>query len=123
MMSLSRREFTRAAAVAAGQQVYRSEANLVLVRFSVMKGRNFVTDLRAEDVIVTENGLEHRISLFEGPLSTWQERQQVDFRILVDLSGTALPFRPLTGELLRRTLVRTFGQRAVGVNLGSPTIA
>lgn len=55
-MSLSRREFTRATAVAAGQEVYRSEANLVLVRFSIMKGRNFVTDLSAEDVIVTENG-------------------------------------------------------------------
>lgn len=44
-------------------------------------------------------------------MSTWQEKQQVDFRILVDLSGTALPFRPLTGELLRLTLVGTFGQR------------
>ena len=112
-MTLSRREFIRSAAVAIGQQVYQSEANLVLVRFSVMKRRNFVTGLSEEDVIVTENGLEQRISLFEGPLSTWQERQQVDFRILVDLSGTTLPFRPLTGELLRRTLVGTFGQRAV----------
>ncbi len=111
-MPLTRRELLLAT-VGQGQETFRSEANLVLVRFSAMRGRNFITDLTAEDVVVAENGQPQKIALFEGPLSAWQVNQTIDFRVMVDLSGTAMPFRPLTGELLRRTLVGTFGRRAV----------
>lgn len=103
-MPLTRRELLSAAA-GAGQETFRSEANLVQVRFSVMRGRQFVTDLSAEDVVLTEDGKPRKLTLFEGPLAAWQERQAIDFRVLVDLSGSAQQFRPLTGELLSRTLL------------------
>ena len=94
------------------QELFRSESNLVMVRFSAMRGKNFITDLKAEDVVLAEDGLPQRIALFEGPLRGWQEKQEVDFRVLVDLSGTALRFKPLTGELLGRTLIESIRRRA-----------
>ncbi len=94
------------------QGVYRSEANLVQVRFSAMRGRNFVTNLKAEDVVLAEDGRPQKIGLFEGPLSAWQEKQEVDFRISVDFSGSPEHFRPLTAELLSRTLIESIRRRA-----------
>lgn len=107
----SRLDFIFAAAGLAGQDVFKSEANLVQVRFSAMRGRNFLTGLRSEDVVLAEDGRPQRIALFEGPLSEWQGKQDVDFRVMVDLSGTALRFRALTGELLSRTLIETVRRR------------
>lgn len=108
----SRRDFILTAAGSLQPESFRIAANLVVVRFSVMKGRNFVAGLRAEDVVVTEDGREQRIALFEAAGSDWHEQQEIDFRILVDLSGSAKRYRVLTAELLVRALVGVFGKRA-----------
>lgn len=61
---------------------------------------------------MAEDGQPREIALFEGPLSAWQANQAVDFRVMVDLSGSAQQFRPLTGDLLSRTLIEAIRRRA-----------
>ena len=92
-------------AVAAAQETFRVESTLILVRFSAMRGREFVTDLTAGDILLSEDRQAQKIALFEGPLSAWQERVSVDFHLLVDISGTMDPYLALTSDLLRQTLL------------------
>lgn len=106
MIPSSRRDFVASAAAALGQDTFRSEANLVVVRFSVMRGREFVTDMEAGDFVVTEDRQPKTIAFFEKPSDSSAEKTLVDFHLLVDISGTMSPYARLTRGLIQKTLLR-----------------
>jgi VWFA-related protein len=57
----------QAAPVAEAQApVFRTEASLALVRFHVVRKHSYVDDLKAEDVILLEDGLPRKFTVFEG---------------------------------------------------------
>lgn len=106
MIPPSRRDFVAAVAVARLQDTFRSEANLVVVRFSVMRGRGFVADMEAGDFVVAEDPEPQTIAFFEKPSHGSVERMVLDFHLLVDISGTILPCARLTRALIQKTLLR-----------------
>lgn len=87
--------------------VFRGEANLVTLRFSAMKGREFVTDLRREEIAIFEDGKEQTVRLFEVP-----EKGPLDIRVLIDVSGTVSFPNLLPPRLLYEALVDGLGGRA-----------
>ncbi len=105
MIRSSRRDFIAAVAAAMRQDTFRSEANLVVVRFSVMRGREFVTDMEAGDFVVTEDRQPQKIAFFEKPSDSSAEKMLVDFHLLVDISGTMSPYARLTRGLIKKTLL------------------
>jgi hypothetical protein len=48
-------------------RVFSSETNLVLVPFHVVRGEYFAPDVRAEDVLLLDNGKPREFTIFEGP--------------------------------------------------------
>jgi len=71
-----------------GTAVFHTEANLVLVRFQVspQKGK-LISDLRAEDIEVLEDGVPQQIALFEGG-SFYPRTTPLEITLLFDCSGS-----------------------------------
>ena len=62
-------------------QTFRTGTDVVMVDVTVRDGGRMVTDLRAEDFVVTDNGVRQRIDSVESAAVP------IDFTLVVDLSG------------------------------------
>jgi VWFA-related protein len=87
------------------QPTFTTDTNLVVVRFSVMRDRLFVTNLKPSDIILTENDEPRPLALFESPVSGWHPSLEVDLRILIDVSGTVGMMGMLPAKTLRKCLI------------------
>src|SRR6516164_10772510 len=65
--------------------VFQSESALALVRFHVERKHSFADDLKAEDVILLEDGRPRRFTVFEGSVS---RTIPVEMALLFDTSGS-----------------------------------
>ena len=71
------------AAVAAAQQAsFRAQTTLVLLSFHVKQGQNFVRDLEARDVTLSEDGKPRPFTIFDSPAT--QRRMPLEFVLLFD---------------------------------------
>jgi hypothetical protein len=88
----------------------RAETNLVLVRFHVLAGDRYLTDIQKDEVEVLENGERREVSVFEGP-STPTRSRSVHLVVALDVSGSVTPYRPLTSSLLGATVMALMSVR------------
>jgi VWFA-related protein len=69
--------------------VFRTETNLVLVRFHVVRKKFYVDDLKPEDIILLEDGKPRRITFLEGG-RTRARTVPVEMILLFDTSGSVV---------------------------------
>jgi len=84
--------------------VFRSEASLALVRFHVVRKQTYVVDLKPEDIVLVEDGLPRRFTLFEGGQSA-RRTVPVDFTLLFDTSGSVRGRELLTPLVFKESLL------------------
>jgi VWFA-related protein len=79
--------------------IFRTETSLALVHFHVVHKNQFVTNLRPEDVILLEDGVPRKFTLFEN--SMLERKRPVEVTLLFDTSGSVTDaglLDPLTFE-------------------------
>jgi hypothetical protein len=59
---------------------FHAQSNLVILPFQVSRNKHFATDLSAGDVVLLEDGVPRKFSVFEGP----QEHTPVELLLLFD---------------------------------------
>jgi VWFA-related protein len=67
--------------------VFRSDTSLALIRFHVVRKRGYVDDLKAEDVILLEDGAPRKLAVFEGGRLT-PRTIPIEMILLFDTSGS-----------------------------------
>jgi VWFA-related protein len=72
---------------AADTPVFRSDTNLALVRFHVVRKHSYASDLKRDDVILLEDGQPRPIASFEGG-SSGPRSAPVEMILLFDTSGS-----------------------------------
>lgn len=85
--------------------VIRTETNLALVRFHVVRKNKYVDQLRPEDVELREDGVPQKVALFEGP-STGRT-VPVEVILLLDVSLSTTNLNLLEG--IRDTIIKGMG--------------
>jgi len=91
-------------ALAAQEPIFRAGTTLATVGFHVARGKNYVTDLKPEDVVLTEDGEPRPIAFFEGG-ATKVRTTTVDIALLFDISGSVIEEGLLDTELWKNTLI------------------
>lgn len=87
--------FAAVAAVFAQETAqFNSQSRLVLVPFNVAHDKLFVTDLKADDVVLFQDGKPRSFSVFEGP--SMPHRVPIELILLFD---TTTPLPPQPGRL------------------------
>ena len=59
---------------------FHAQSNLVILPFQISRNKHFATDLTAADVVLLEDGVPRKFSVFEGP----QEHTPVELLLLFD---------------------------------------
>ena len=83
--------------------MFHSESSLISVPFHVARGRQYISDLKKEDVELLEDGHPADISFFEGGGGT--ERTPVEIGILFDTSGSMAIRGLLNPKLFQENLL------------------
>ena len=66
----------------------RRDSTIVLTHFHVLKNNFYVTNLRAEDVVLLEDGIPRKFTVFEN--SADKRRLPVEVTLLFDFSGSVV---------------------------------
>jgi VWFA-related protein len=67
--------------------VFRAETTLALLRFHVVQKNRYVDGLKADDVVLLEDGAPRKITLFEGGLAA-KRTVPVELALVFDISGS-----------------------------------
>src|SRR5215469_2177393 len=59
---------------------FHAQSNLVILPFQISRNKHFANDLTAADVVLLEDGVPRKFSVFEGP----QEHAPVELLLLFD---------------------------------------
>jgi len=96
--------------------VFRTEANLALVRFHVLRKGKYVEDLRAEDIQLLEEGVRQKVAVFEGPGSGLAGGRSIPVEVvlLFDVSLSVMNWNLLDTLSIKETLLDGLGDH-VGV--------
>ena len=94
---------------------FRVETNLALVRFQVIpqKGQ-FVTDLRAEDIEIREDGIPQQIGLFEGG-RFYPRTVPLEISLLFDCSGSVQFAGTLDPHVLDENLLKEYESAGIAI--------
>ena len=68
--------------------VFRTATSLALVRFHVVNKNRYNTDLKAEDVVLLEDGAPRKFTVFENAMAATRT-VPVEMTLLFDTSGSA----------------------------------
>jgi hypothetical protein len=68
--------------------VFRSDSTLALTHFHVLKNNFYVTNLKAEDVVLLEDGVPRKFTVFEN--SAYKRTLPVEVTLLFDFSGSVV---------------------------------
>jgi hypothetical protein len=90
--------------LAAQEPIFRAGTTLATVGFHVIRGKDYVIDLKPEDVFLMEDGELRPIVLFEGGASKVRTTT-VDIALLFDTSGSVVEEGLLDTELWKSTLI------------------
>jgi len=90
--------------LAAQEPIFRAGTMLATVGFHVIRGKDYVIDLKPEDVVLMEDGEPRPIVLFEGGASKVRTTT-VDIALLFDTSGSVVEEGLLDMELWKSTLI------------------
>jgi VWFA-related protein len=71
-----------------GDVVFRSDSTLALTHFHVLKNDLYVTDLKVEDVVLLEDGVPRKFTVFEN--SSYKRTLPVEIALLFDFSGSVV---------------------------------
>ncbi|MFB3826757.1 MAG: VWA domain-containing protein [Bryobacteraceae bacterium] len=69
------------------QPVFRAETALALVRFHVVRDNRYVTGLKPEDIVLLEDGVPRKLTLFEGGRAG-PRSLPVEIAVVFDISGS-----------------------------------
>jgi len=104
-------------APASPEFVLRTETQLVLVPFHVVRQGKYVEGLQARDIRLLEDGVEQKVAVFEGPPSTRTSRSiPVEVILLLDVSLSVMNTNLLNGLALKEALLDGLGGN-VGVSV------
>jgi Ca-activated chloride channel homolog len=94
--------------VAGEPATFRAEANLALVRFQVIAGKNdLVTDLQKDEVELLEDGVPQKIVFFEGG-KFYPRTSKTEVHLLFDCSGSIQRARVLHPRVFSANLLDEF---------------
>lgn len=97
--------------------VVRTETQLVLVPFHVVRQGKYVEGLQAKDIRLLEDGVPQNVAVFEGPPDTRTSRTvPVEVMLLLDVSLSVMNTSLLNGLALKETLLDGLGEN-VGVSI------
>ncbi|MDZ4801575.1 MAG: hypothetical protein SGI92_25740 [Bryobacteraceae bacterium] len=117
--------------------VFRSQTSLALVHFHVVRKKQYVTNLKPEDIDLLEDGKPQKIGLFEGGLRS-RRSLPVEMVLLFDTSGSvvqpglldlkaalldALPQVSLRAQVPRQIFVRAPPTTTPGIQTGAYLVA
>ena len=94
--------------------VFRAESSLVQVRFHVTLKDRYVTDLKAADVILLEDGMPRPFSIFQNAI-TGISRTPVEIILLFDTSGSVMEEGLLNPLAFKESLLDTLGNARIAV--------
>lgn len=83
-----------------------------MTQFAVARDKYYVLDLRPEDVLLTENGVEQKIAFFEAPDLAADRKLPVDVYLLMDVSLSVANRDLITPYILEETVIKGLGGRA-----------
>lgn len=87
---------------------FRAESNLALVRFQVVAKKNdFVTDLRADEIELREDGIPQKIALFQGGRLN-PRTSPIDIHLVFDCSGSIQKAQLLNPHVFSANLLDEF---------------
>jgi len=96
--------FAVALPLAAQEPVFRTETTLATVPFHVVQRHNYVVDLRADDIVLLEDGAPQQITFFEGGLRA-RRTLPVEMILLFDTSGSVVDEGLLDPLVFKSTLL------------------
>jgi len=97
--------------------VIRTDTQLVLVPFHVVRRGEYVEGLQAHDIRLLEDGVPQKIAIFEGPPSSRTGRSiPVEVIVLLDVSLSVMNSSLLDSLVLKETLLDGLGDR-VGISV------
>jgi VWFA-related protein len=96
--------------------VFRTESNLALVKFHLIRKGMYANDLRPDDIHLLEDGQPQKIALFEGPGVAERRTIPVEIILLFDVSLSVMDENLLDSYAIRDTLLAGLGNR-VGVSV------
>jgi VWFA-related protein len=107
----------RAAAMtgASAGLTFRAETDLALIRFQVSPKRgHFVTDLRAEDIEIREDGVPQKTSLFEGG-RFYPRMVALEISLLFDASGSVQQAGNLNPHVFQQSLLDEYENASIAI--------
>ena len=94
---------------------FRVDTRLALVRFQVSPTRGqFITDLRAEDIEIREDGVPQEIALFEGG-RFYPRRLPVEIALLFDCSRSVQEAGKLNPHVIPRGLLDEYDNASLAI--------
>src|SRR3954471_4115279 len=93
---------------------FRSETSLALLSFHAIKAQRYVVDLKRDDVVLLEDGVERPFSLFEGAASA-PRTVPVELMLLFDTSGSVTDAGLLDPVALKQGLLDELSNVALSV--------
>ncbi len=94
---------------------FRAESSLALVRFQVVAAKNdFVTDLRADEIELREDGIPQKIASFQGGRLN-PRTSPIDIHLLFDCSGSIQKARLLNPYVFSANLLDEFQNVRIGI--------
>lgn len=94
---------------------FRAETNLALVRFQVVAKKNdFVTDLRADEIELREDGIPQKIASFQGGRLN-PRTSPIDIHLLFDCSGSIQQARLLDPHIFSANLLDEFAHVRIAI--------
>ncbi len=104
-------------AAASPEFVVRTETQLVLVPFHVVRQGKYVEGLQAKDIRLLEDGVPQDVAVFEGPPKTRTGRSiPVEVMLLLDVSLSVMNSSLLDGLVLKETVLDGLGDN-VGISV------